>query len=141
MKKSRLTVLISGTLLLGFVLGLIAAGLIWMHFVRRSVASTLTAAGVMQEVTELREIRDGNSKDAAGLLELHLDGDIIALGMKLDKVSPGRRDPQLVSALEQAHDYRQIFPHKADSPEDAALIKKAFNLVSGKKSPRDASRH
>lgn len=135
MKNTRLTFLISGSILLGCIIGLVIAGLLWMHFMRHSIAATFQAATMMQEVSELRSIRNGHADKAAKLLELHLDNDIIAAGMQLSKVPASRRDPSLVSALEQARDYRQTFPHKADSPQDEALIKKAFSLVGGKKSP------
>jgi hypothetical protein len=134
MKMSRLALLVSVPLVFGIVIGVVVAVLVCEHFAKELFA-TFTAATMSQEVTELRNIRDGHADQAAKLLEIHLDGDIIAAAMRLEKVPSSRRDPSLVSALEQARDYRHIFPHTVDSPEDETLIKKAFSLIDGEKTP------
>jgi hypothetical protein len=132
MKKS---LLFGGTFLVGIIIGIVVGGVLWSHFVGRSLASRVTAANVAQEITDLRNIRDRHPNDAAEMLEIHLDGYILALGTELAKVPPSRRDPWLVRALEQACDYRQTFPNPAISPDDEALLKKASSLVSRKDSP------
>ena len=132
MKKSTLSVLLGGTFLVGIVIGIVVAGVLWLHVTKRSVESRVVAANVAQEITDLRNIRDRHPDDVAEMLEIHLDGYIISLGTELGKVPPTRRDPWLVRALERARDYRQMSPHRAGSPDDEALVQKAFNLVRGK---------
>ena len=115
--------------MVGIMIGIVVAGVLSFHFARRSVDSRVVAANVAQEITDLRNIRGRHLDDAAEVLEIHLDGYIIALGIELAKVPPPRRDPWLVKALEQAHDYRQTSPHRAGSPDDEAMVQKAFDLL------------
>ena len=135
MKKSRLSLLLGSTFLVGILIGLVVGGVLRMHFVGPSVANRVVAANVALDIENLRNIRHFHSHDPVELLETGLDGYIVAIGMELAKVPPARRDRWLLKALEQARNYRQVFPHEAGSPDDEALVKKALSLVSGEDSP------
>jgi hypothetical protein len=133
MKKSRLILLISGTLLLGIIIGAVGIGMLSVHLTNKFMGFA-TASSAGQEVAVLRCIRTGDTNHAIELQEIHLDGDIVILGSLLGDVSPGHRDPTFIKTLERARDYRAKYPHKSDSPEGDALVAKAFDLVTSQKS-------
>jgi len=133
MKKSRLIFLVSGTFLLGIIIGAVVAGFLCVHFMNR-FASLAAGSAATMDVATLQRIRTGDTNRAIELVEINLDGDIVMLGSYLGDVSPSRRDPALVGVLQQARDYRTKHPRKANSPEEEILMTRAFDLVGEQKS-------
>lgn len=100
----------------GIVGGLIGGLLVSRHWAR--LTSDLVVHGngseVVQLVHELRLVRQGNTAEAMGNMEVKLDGHILSLGYQAANVGPGA--VQAKAVLQKIAAYRRESPYvPADS--------------------------
>jgi hypothetical protein len=75
-------------------------------------------AGVGTNTRILSAVRQGNTAEAALLLETSLDSDLVVLGLLPDTVL----DPATKRAIARAAAYRAQYPHKSGEPIVAEAV-------------------
>ncbi len=86
----------------------------------------------------LRSLREGRTNQAINLLELRLDGDIVALHASYGELAPALRQRVTLKGLQQAREYYSQYPRKRVAEVDQA-VSRAFLLLD-EKSGHEADR-
>jgi hypothetical protein len=128
----KLTPLIVAVVALGIGLG---AGVGLERWRQRSVNDLLeripithTAANSTRCVAVLRFLRSGETDRAANMLEVYLDGDLMALGLAYRSATPEQRDAAwAASAIRMAREYREAHPH-TPHPEIAGAVSETLSI-------------
>ncbi len=96
--------------------------------------AAVSAAGTASmDLATLQCLQSGDTNHAAELLNMNLDGEVIALGSFTEHHASLRRDPLLLGVLHRVRDYRVKHPYK--EPADCQiLLQKAFDLVGKQES-------
>ena len=97
------------------VVGLVAGGFVTSRFYQghlNQFAADSAAAGVGSAYSALHRLRDGRTNDAIELLEIDLDGHMLALESMLEEVPQRGHNTNSVRLLERARAYRVAHPRE-----------------------------
>jgi hypothetical protein len=112
MSNSRRSLLFALVFAAGALIGGGAAA--WLYPSARSTEAlaNAAAAGLGNKLAVLESLRRGDSTNAVTLLETHLDGELVILGLLPDSAI----DPRMSRAIARAAEYRSRFPYRTNDP-------------------------
>ena len=114
MSKQRAFLFALATLIVGLVAGGYTAARVWEHSMKQFAAAA-AGASVQSALASLNRLRAGKTNDVIELLEIRLNGEMLALEIILEEIPPHRRDTNSVSLLERARAYRAAHPKSSAS--------------------------
>jgi hypothetical protein len=133
MSKRTAIILAVASLIIGAVIGALAAADFYGRAAERTIISSLTAE-TCTTLSTLKFVRAGKFESALELQEIKLDGDLTGLGVLLPD-SRELKEPMYLKTVHMAQDYRVRFPRGNNLSPSASGTAKAFNLLKKQTDP------